>query len=157
MDLGGVCLVDADLSARRLTLAAGLGEQPGLRELLEGSASSMEDLIVHVPGSKLSFLPAGCLTDVPPLTEVRVQEIISELEDRFRYVFFDTPAIKRGVDAYRWGKYIGNAVLVVPAETSRRHSVVHAVNTMRLHGLHLLGVVLNRRVYPIPKWLYRFL
>ena len=78
------------------------------------------------------------------------------LEDRFRYVFYDTSSLKRAVEAYRWGRFVVNAILVVRAGVTRQQTIIHAVDQMQLHGMQLLGTVLNRRQDVIPNWLYPY-
>lgn len=155
---GDVCLVDADFRNRStcLTKMAGMEGKPGLFELMNGD-EELEDVIVPAERG-LYLLPTGKIPKGDsPITDAKIQRIIQPLEERFRYVFFDTSCLKTGVEAYRWGRFVVNAILVVGAGAARRQTVVHAATSMRLQGMEILGVVLNRRVDSIPGWLYRYL
>lgn len=152
---GKICLVDADFHSADLTRSAEMDSRPGLAELLADEVS-YDEAIVEGSQEHLYFLPAGRNRSSDALAvDGRVQQVIRRLEERFRYVFFDASSLKRGIEAYRWGRFVVNTVLVVRAG-SRRETILHAVNSMRLHGMKLLGTVLNHRVDTIPNWLYPY-
>lgn len=157
--IGDVCLVDADFRNRPtcLTQMAGLSSKPGLSELMNDNAD-LEELIVPASEQGLYFLPTGKIPSGDTvITDTTIQRIIQPLEERFRYVFFDTSCLKTGVEAYRWGRFVVNAILVIGAGAARRQTVAHAVTSMQLQGMEILGMVLNRRVDSIPGWLYPYL
>jgi Mrp family chromosome partitioning ATPase len=153
---GRVCLVDADFHARSLTESSGTKHRPGLSELVSQSAS-LDEVVIASDGSPFAFIPAGKETDPNVLAaDDRLQAVIGSLEERFRYVFYDTSSLKRGVEAYRWGRFVINTILVVRAGTTRKQTIAHAVDQMHLHGMSLLGTVLNQRQDAIPDWLYPY-
>lgn len=157
--LGDVCLVDADFRNRSTTLSAmtGMSKTPGLYELLQGE-KEIDDVVVPTTVKGLYFIPAGKTNGSDNvITDTKIQRLIPVLEERFRYVFYDASCLKTGVEAYRWGRYVVNSILVVGAGTARRQTVAHAVTSMRLQGMEILGTVLNRRVDSIPGWLYPYL
>lgn len=154
---GAVCLVDADSSRQGAITGALPADSLGLNDLLEGNAA-FDDAIVPARGSKLHYLPAGQAAQREHTSsDARMQEIIATLEERFRYVFYDTASLKGSVEGYRWGRFIENTILVVRAGSARRQTVTHAVTSMRLQGMRVLGLVLNRRLDALPAWLYRYL
>lgn len=153
---GRVCLVDADFHSAGLTRAAGMEEREGLAELLSQEVE-LDDVLVEGPAPNLWFLPAGRARGPESLAvDARLQRVIQALEERFRYVFYDASCLKRGVEAYRWGRFVVNTILVVRAGRTRRETILHAVESMHLHGMKLLGAVLNHRVDLIPNWAYPY-
>ncbi|MBY0586076.1 CpsD/CapB family tyrosine-protein kinase [bacterium] len=154
---GRICLVDADFLERGLTRASSLNGQRGLAELITQEAS-LDDVIVEGKGSPFAFVPAGNGADPSVLsTDARLQDVIRSLEERYRYVFYDVSSLKRGVEAYRWGRFVVNTILVVRAGTTRRQTIRHAVDQIQLHGMDLLGTILNERVDVIPNWIYPYI
>lgn len=154
---GTVCLVDADSSRQGAITRALPADAIGLYDLLEGSAA-FDEAIVPAKGSKLHYLPAGQAAQREhSASDARMQEIIATLEERFRYVFYDAASLKGSVEGYRWGRFIENTILVVRAGSARKQTVTHAVTSMRLQGMRVLGLVLNRRLDALPAWLYRYL
>jgi len=153
---GKVCLVDADFHGLGLTRASRCESRPGLAELLLEEAT-LDQVIVSSRHSPFAFIPAGRKLDLESVaTDARLQQVIRSLEERFRYVFYDTSSLKRAAEAYRWGRYIVNTILVVRAGVTRQQTIVHAVDQMHLHGMQLLGTVLNQRQDVIPNWLYPY-
>lgn len=153
---GRVCLVDADSHGRDLTRASGSENRPGLAELL-AEDRALDEILIGGGDSGFVFLPTGRHVESEGLADdARMQQVVRSLEDRFRYVFYDTSCLKRGVEAYRFGRFVVNAILVVRAGLTRRQTVTRAVDQMKLHGMSLLGTVLNHRVDTIPNWLYPY-
>lgn len=155
--IGKICLVDADFYSSGLTGMASKQNAAGLADWLSGG-NSLDDVLIRLPENNLWFLPSGRVEGRDAVvTDAKVQEAIGSLEDRFRYVFYDTSSLKHGVDAFRWGRFVRNTILVVRAGLARRQTVAQSVSAMRLQGLRVLGTVLNQRVDPIPSWLYPYL
>lgn len=153
---GKICLVDADFHGLGLTRASRCESRPGLAELLLEEAT-LDQVLVSSRHSPIVFIPAGRKLDLESLaTDARLQQVIRSLEDRFRYVFYDTSSLKRAAEAYRWGRFIVNTILVVRAGVTRQQTILHAVDQMQLHGMQLLGTVLNQRQDVIPNWLYPY-
>ena len=153
---GKICLVDADFHAQGLTKASRCESRPGLAEILLEEAS-LDEVLINSRHSPFAFIPAGRKIDMESLsTDARLQQVIRSLEERYRYVFYDTSSLKRAVEAYRWGRFVVNAILVVRAGVTRQQTIVHAVDQMQLHGMQLLGTVLNQRQDVIPNWLYPY-
>jgi Mrp family chromosome partitioning ATPase len=154
---GKICLVDADFLQRGLTRSSSLTGRPGLSDLVTQTAT-IDDVTVEGAGSPFVFIPAGTNSDPSVLSaDARLQEVIRSLEERYRYVFYDVSSLKRGVEAYRWGRFVVNTILVVRAGASRRQTVRHAVDQIQLHGMDLLGTILNERIDVIPNWLYPYI
>lgn len=154
---GDVCLVDADDHQHDLSKMFGAEIKPGLRQLLRDEAK-IDDTVLRLGKSNLYLLPTGSGSAIDSISvESRLQTILAELEERFRYVIFDAPCLKHGVEGYKWGRFIVNAILVVRAGSARRQTVSHAITSMRSHGMRVIGTILNRRVDLIPNWLYPYL
>lgn len=155
---GDICLVDSDFQDRGLSRAAGMDDRPGLREIMDESSLPLTEVVQRIPDTNLWILPVGRgATKEALAAESKIQQTISSLEERFRYVFYDTPCLKTGIEAYRWGRFIMNAILVVRAGRARRQTIAHAVTSMRLQGMIVLGTILNGRIDVIPSWLYPYL
>lgn len=154
---GEICLIDADAEHSGLTKMAGLEVKAGLRQILRDEAT-LENASFRVGDGNLHLVPIGNgAGGEGGIADNRLQAVLTELEERFRYVIFDAPALKHGIEGYRWGRLAVNSILVVRAGTARRQTVSHAVTSMRSHGLRVLGAIINRRVDLVPNWLYPYL
>lgn len=77
--------------------------------------------------------------------------------DNFDYVLIDCPALNRTADASVLAPLVDGVVVVVKADSTRRDQIRRAQQAVEMADGKLLGYVLNRRRYPIPKWIYRWL
>jgi capsular exopolysaccharide synthesis family protein len=105
----------------------------------------------------LAFLPSGgpLLDPAQFFRSERFNEILNEFRSRFDYVIFDTPAISKFADCLVMGPKVDQVILVVRAHRTKRQVVEHAKEEIAKHGGKLLGVVLNRRRFFIPEFIYR--
>ena len=75
----------------------------------------------------------------------------------FDYVLIDCPALNVAGDALRLSQDSDGLFLVVAAGLTRRDQIEHAQKMLHHSTDRLLGMVLNRRTYPVPDFLYRLL
>ncbi len=81
----------------------------------------------------------------------RVQAFRSE----FDYTLIDCPALKASYEAPMLAPIVDGMVLVVEADRTKREQIRRAQQTIGMSNGKLLGLVLNKRRYLVPKWLYR--
>jgi hypothetical protein len=75
----------------------------------------------------------------------------------FNYVLIDCPALTGAGDALRLSQDADGVFLVVAAQQTRRDQIEHAQKMLRHSTDRLLGLVLNKRTYPVPACLYKLL
>lgn len=91
-------------------------------------------------------------------TDLRfVRQVLDVLRQHFEAVILDTGALLTSHDVPRLGYLTDGVVLVVEAGRSTRQQIEHALQLISLAGVEFKGFVLNRRTYPIPDRLYRWL
>jgi capsular exopolysaccharide synthesis family protein len=73
----------------------------------------------------------------------------------YDFVILDIPAIFRTKSTLRLSRLVDAVVLVVEAENVRCESVRKALVQLGQAKANVLGVVLNKRMFHIPEWLYR--
>ncbi len=83
-------------------------------------------------------------------------ELLEALRDQFSYVLIDCRALKSSPEILRIASQVDGVVLVVGAGQSRRDQVQQAQRVLQLASDKLLGCVLNRRTYPIPSFLQKY-
>jgi len=107
----------------------------------------------------LAFLPSGgpLLDPAQFFRSDRFEEVLNEMRARFDYIIFDTPPVSRYADCLVMGPKVDQVLLVVRAHATKRQVVEHAKEEITKHGGKLLGVVLNRRRFFIPEFLYKHL
>jgi len=155
---GQVLLIDADLrhpSAHRIFEAQ---LSPGLADILANSQSS-EGVIVSSPVQNLRILSAG--TAEGNLSEMFDSEgfinLLNSVKKDYRFVVVDLPAVNEASWAVRLARLCDGVGLVVEAERSRWEVVQRTKELLVNSNANVLGVIINKRRFYIPKWLYRTL
>lgn len=131
-------------------------EGPGLAEFVQGSAS--RDAVVHPTGfANLSLVPLGSCADRSQAE--RITEALGEFQaafrDQYEYVLVDTDYVGSPFFSQTTVASGDGVVLVLRAGKTNREIAGRACDTIRRIGGQILGVVLNRREFPIPNFIYR--
>jgi len=152
-----ILLIDANMRNRDAQDRSGAGwqETPDLAALLLDGAT----LAPREATSGLYFLPSGIFRATP------LSLLQSETFDRFldgaRAVFdhivIDGPPLHGAPEALVLARKCDETVLVIDAGSTRRQSALWAKQQIESAGGRLVGVVLNKRRFYIPGWLYRWI
>lgn len=84
-------------------------------------------------------------------------DFLNWVKREYEYVIIDCPAMRRSSSAAVIASKADAVVLVVEAERIRHEVIQRSISTMEDLGANILGVVLNKRRYPIPQFLYKML
>lgn len=152
-------LVEANFRAPTFRETFALAPGPGLVELLAGEAELGCVVHNHPELAGVSIVPAGTLVADPSalLTKSRLRRAMTQLRESFDVVLLDTAPLIAYPDTLAIGGEVDGVALVVEADGESQEVVSRATDIMRSAGVALIGVILNRRRYFIPRWLYRLL
>jgi protein-tyrosine kinase len=158
LKLGSVCLVDGNLRVPSLPDHFGVGNHFGLTDALESENGIREFAKIVGPGN-LWLLSAGSMAGESTclLNSGLAKTRFDELRREFDYVLVDAPSLKRYSDGVALGQMADGMVLILEANETRREAASKVTDTLRASQIKILGAVLNKRTYPIPESLYRFL
>jgi Mrp family chromosome partitioning ATPase len=81
------------------------------------------------------------------------RDCIELLRSEFDYTIIDCPSLKESGDVLSISPFIDGIVLIVEANRTRRGQPHQAEQRIAAAGGTLLGYVLNKRVYEVPRWL----
>ncbi len=151
-------LVDSDL--RKGTMAGLLRADvsPGMTDVLRGEAA-LGDVVRLTVYPNLFFIPAGAARgeEVGELIgRPELGEVVNQLRSEYDYVVFDTPPVNAVSDAGMVGGTVGEALLVVRMNKTRRESVDRAIRLLHAANVKVTGIVLTHQKYYIPNYLYRY-
>jgi len=79
------------------------------------------------------------------------------MRERFDFTLLDAPPLTLDPESASLARWTDGVILVVYAGRTRWEVVEQAKVQLQLAGAKLLGVVLNRRRFAIPQWLYNSL
>ena len=150
-----VLLVDANLRTPSLHETFKIDYAPGLKELVtNGDDVSAQG--VRVGPDNLYVLPCGGKSSGPEAVfeSPRFSAFLKAEKERFDYVILDAPPVLAFPDSRIIGAGVDGVVLVVRSGSARKQIAVRAKKAMEEAGARVIGVVLNRRKFYIPNWLY---
>ena len=131
------------------------------RGFLQAVAESdpIRDYVEQINHSNLWVLPSGgSVSDSHIiLGSEKAGMRLNELKREFDYVLIDTPATKVSADSSLIGRLSDEAVLVIASDSTRRDAAVSSLATLESANVPVVGAVLNKRTYPIPDSIYRYL
>ncbi|MBE7558918.1 CpsD/CapB family tyrosine-protein kinase [bacterium] len=92
----------------------------------------------------------------PPVFDApQLGDLFGELRSEFDLVILDTPPGTKSSDGLALSPKTDGVVLVVEAEKTRWQVAEHVVRRIEKQGGKVLGVVLNKRRFPVPEFIYR--
>ncbi len=136
-----VALLDADLRGGRVAETLGMGEVPGLTEVMRGT--------LQIPGvvrrveKNLAVFPSGAKTDHPLgfFRSLTWRELISSMRSHFDCIVIDCPPVCVSDDLPVLDDVIDRLLLVVRSGVSRQETIHEALG--RISPEKLLGLILN--------------
>jgi capsular exopolysaccharide synthesis family protein len=150
-----ILIIDGNLSNPHVHLAFGLHRSPGLADLLT-QRLPLRQALQRTALPNLYVLAAGeAISDTSSLlASAEMRARLYQLRQRFDQILIDGPAAASHPEVYLWGKLVDGVVLVLRARQTRTKVVQAVRKGFAGHGCNLLGVVMNRQRYDIPRWLY---
>jgi Mrp family chromosome partitioning ATPase len=151
-----VCLVDCNFRNPSLHKEFGLENHYGLTEALMQN-EGIRQYLQPLARPNLCLLTNGSPAEdgLALLGSDRMRSRLQELRNEFDYVIMDAAALDAGNDGIVLGGLSDGTVLVLRANISRRDSARKALHELQAAGVVVRGVVLNRRMFPIPESIYR--
>lgn len=148
-----VRMVDADREHARLDRLLKVRPAPGVAEVL-GGRCPLQDAIQESEHRGIAVVSAGAAHAVQSASHKAWRALLHHLSKEERLVIVDAGPLD-SADALASSSACDGVIVVIEAGVSRREAVRAAVERLRVHGARPLGVVLNKRRYPIPGIFYR--
>jgi len=154
---GSVLLVDADAEHHSLDRLLKVKQEPGLADLL----SKGKRIIRSSPIRNLHVLPSGRMNGNGNLSGIlnsgRFTALLESARKHYRLVVIDAPVVNELSSTGRLARLCDGVILVVETERMRWEVVQSAKEQLAKLNANIVGVVLNKRRFPVPRWLYRTL
>jgi polysaccharide biosynthesis transport protein len=146
MDGKKVIIVDTDLRRPSLHKLLGIGQVPGVTDLLLGTAT-LQDTIrpyENLPG--MFVIPAGITPPNPSelLNSQKFLSLMEQLKDVCDLVIFDSPPILAAADSQIISAKVDGVILVVANSETRKASARQSVKILRQARANILGVAYNK-------------
>jgi capsular exopolysaccharide synthesis family protein len=150
-----VLLVDANLRNPTLHRLFHLEQKNGLTDLCFRS-DNLETVLKNTMWNNLWVVTSGNSYNNPAAAfESEFLDVsIERMKMQGDWVLFDSPPMNSYSDSLALAGKVDGVVLVVEFERTRREVLQQYKDRLEKNGAHILGVVLNKRRFPIPKWIY---
>ena len=143
-----VLLVDADVLRPSVLARLGLGECPGLTDLMVNSKLALPDVVLATNVPKLSLLPSGSMSEKASelIASSAMEDLLTQLSARYpdRIIVVDGPPLLVTTVARALAPKVGQVVMVV--ESERTTSTVVAEAFSALEACPHVSAVLNKYV-----------
>jgi len=150
-----VALVDLNLRRPALHALLGMASSPGMAEVATG-ACPLESVVQSVsPG--LDLYAAGNVSKraLDVLRSGQLPALLATLAQAYDHVLVDVASVNQFPDAQVLAGILKDVVLVAHTERTPREAVAQAKKRLEAGGGRVVGLVLNLRTFPIPRFLYR--
>jgi succinoglycan biosynthesis transport protein ExoP len=139
-----VVIVDANFRRPSQHRLAGISNNAGLLEVIEGRAS-LDSVVVPVEGTNISVLPTGDAYEAAPelLESKSFRSTLEQLRANYDVVLLDTPPALITSDAQILAKSVDTFALVCRAESDERGMITRMIRQLDGQRASILGVVLN--------------
>jgi receptor protein-tyrosine kinase len=155
---GSICLVEANFRSPSLPKLYGATNRQGLTDALVGEGP-MRSFAKPLGNDHLYLMSCGTRASESHglLNSARLRSRFRDLRNEFDYVLIDAPPLVQYSDAIALGKAADGLVLIVEANATRREAAARVSEHLRASQIRILAAVLNKRTFPIPDLLYRYL
>jgi len=155
---GGVALVEANTGALALQDFCELeGEPPGFFDYLLSRVPLEQTISTADPGGPV-IIPAGTAAAIDAWMDAFDKAVfpqkLRELQERFGYVVFDGDPVLPSPTSTLHAHLFDAVIVVVECGRTKWEVAQIACDKLSRSGGNILGVVLNKRKYPIPAGLY---
>lgn len=139
-----VVIVDSDLRRPTLHKILRVSNNIGLTNYLL-KQNSLEEVIQTTPVPMLDFMASGKLpsSSMSILNSLQMKNLITELKQRYDFVFFDSPPILGVSDAAVLASEVDMAIQVIQYRRYPQPMNIRAKQLIEKAGGNLVGIVLN--------------
>jgi tyrosine-protein kinase Etk/Wzc len=160
-------LVEADMRRPQIAKLFRIDERPGLSDLLIGTAKpeqairTLVDLLVgnaewekllDMQGiDHLHLLPCGTIPPNPTelLLSMEFRTAVEKLRARYDFIIIDTPPTLPVSDSSIVSTVADGTVLIYQSDTTSRHLLLRAIQTLRKNQAKMLGIVINQLSFDV--------
>jgi Mrp family chromosome partitioning ATPase len=131
----------------------------GLSEVLDDKRR-LERAIQKVgPGELYALMCGGSMMDgmIGVVDSPQFDQFLINMRERFDFIIFDSPPVPIFSEFRILCRKVDGVVLVIDAMRTKKQAALRAKKELQDAGAKLLGVVINKRKYYIPSWIYKSL
>jgi capsular exopolysaccharide synthesis family protein len=151
-----VLLVDTNIRNPGLHSVFDMEPTAGICELIGGNGSNAFEF-KRVGPARLYFVPCGIVSadSNRKFDSPRFESFLKLAREKFDFVILDAAPIGKYPEPQTICSKVDGVVMVITSGKTRRQVAKRVKNEVEDAGGTVLGVVINRRKYYIPEWIYK--
>lgn len=150
-----IALIDGHLEGSMLHELLGVDPGPGVFEVCNEGVP-LQQAMQGTELENLDLLTAGHMEGGSGyLNSLRFREIVGELSREYDLVVVDCPPLSSGHGSTHLPEEEAMTLLVVEASATNREVIDGARHELGLMGARVVGIVLNKRRFFVPSFVYR--
>ncbi|MDQ7052060.1 MAG: CpsD/CapB family tyrosine-protein kinase [candidate division KSB1 bacterium] len=153
-----VLVVDANVKTPGLTrFLGGMALGQGLLDLL-AEGCEIKGILQKLVGAEIYFLGHGRKRKNAHeyMTYTNLKTHLARLEDLFDFIIVAAPPLELNLEGYLWGRLADGLILVIHAYRTPLRAIKRIKRRTQRFNASILGTVLNRRQFAIPKFVYEW-
>jgi Mrp family chromosome partitioning ATPase len=150
-----VLLIDGNFYDPCICQALRLTDSYGLGELVAGRVESHQAVIqravsgLHAMGP--GIMPPNHVIDLEP---PKFSSLMNRLAEDYALVIVDGPPVNQYPESVLYSSQVDQALLVVYSGVTRVPVISKAISKLMAGTCKKVDILLNRRIFPIPGWIY---
>jgi protein-tyrosine kinase len=152
-----VALLDANMEEPTLHKVFGINSGQGLSDLIFFRGGKLKEKIYSTEYKNLSVIPFGKNSIGKKMGKFeinRFKQIVNALKTKFDYVLVDGPSLFTSPLIILMANQFDGVLFVIESDKTRWEILQEAVKKVQNVGGNVIGVVMNKRKYYVPRWFY---
>ncbi|MGP8284209.1 MAG: CpsD/CapB family tyrosine-protein kinase [Desulfomonilaceae bacterium] len=154
-------VIEANLRKPAFHKILGGFSRTSILSVLENDETAVE-AVTRLQDTGFSIISAGSIAleseaQGPEFYLEKMAKVVERLKPHYKYILIDSPPIVPYIDSDIIAGAVDGIVIVVEANSTRAEVLDFAISRLKSVDAPIVGLILNKRVFHIPKWLYRFL
>jgi capsular exopolysaccharide synthesis family protein len=152
-----ILLVDGNLADPSAHQTFGVSREPGLLNYLTGEMD-LQQVVRPTMRPNLEVIAIGkpATQVLSPFDLLKFTTFLEEVRTRYNFVLFDSAPILSSSDSLTISTMVDGIILVAEANQTRYETILSIENHLQ-GSAKMLGIVLNKRRFVIPKALYNII
>jgi capsular exopolysaccharide synthesis family protein len=141
-------LVDCDIRRKTISTSFGLGNRPGLVEILSGRAECADATFTHEEtGISVISAGSGSANSADLLNSQSMRQLLAGLRERYDYIVLDAAPLLPVIDAAILAQSADRILVAVEWRRTPRMSVIEAIKILPAEARRSIGIVITKVDY----------
>jgi Mrp family chromosome partitioning ATPase len=119
----------------------------------------LEEIILSSDYPNLHLIHSGSIDflTVVPFDLAEFSHFLNDVREQYDFILLDSAPLLKSSQTQSLSSKVDGVIIVAEANRTRWQVMADLKNQLESNGANLIGSFLNKRRFPIPKWLYRWI